>query len=258
MHVQVVRACGRSDYIVTELVPIIVEMLEEYPGKRPSAMRLRTKCQQALYRATKLSASKGITFLPAFRLQAETMAPSRTPEEVPSDSRRGGLVIQGSLYQMSFPPAASGSTGNSTGSILPSRSRFSGQNLIDTIIADEIPPFESPSPENTLARMGMQQSDRPFTAHVPRWARSFESPLHPDPAIQNSYYDSHRVRRTDPAPQKTRRECPNSRMNMIPHATIDEVHRLIKRRKNTIHTDPLLEQLLRLPSLQRRDQVRTL
>jgi hypothetical protein len=71
MHNEVVRASGGSDYIITELVPIITDMLKADPRERPSAMTTRKRWHKVLNRARKLSASEGKDFPLAFRTEAE-------------------------------------------------------------------------------------------------------------------------------------------------------------------------------------------
>jgi serine/threonine protein kinase len=92
IHNQVIGACGRSDYIIYELVPIIVDMLEVDPRDRPSAMKTQKKCHQALDRATRMSATEENSFPPAFR---NMDAKLQTPQEVYHPSFEHGLGIDG-------------------------------------------------------------------------------------------------------------------------------------------------------------------
>jgi serine/threonine protein kinase len=84
MHNQVVRACGRSDYIIHELVPIILGMLEEDPKQRFSAKEVRMKCRQALDRADKSLATEGSEFSSLFRTEGEATPHPETPKETNS------------------------------------------------------------------------------------------------------------------------------------------------------------------------------
>jgi hypothetical protein len=58
MHDEVRRACSRSDYIISELIPIIEDMLAENPKTRPNAKRVRKRCRQALDRVSRLLATE--------------------------------------------------------------------------------------------------------------------------------------------------------------------------------------------------------
>jgi hypothetical protein len=283
MHEQVVRACGRSDYIITELVPIIAEMLEEYPEERPSAMRLRRKCQQALDRATKLN------FPSAFltEAEAEPTALSQLPQKVPCTSQYRGLGIDGSHqkpFQLQASPAATERNFQSPrSSTRHSRPFCNEKNPIDPVMDDRSPTFRFSHWGDLSTRTDVGPSHHRAPGHCTSPAANFTSPASPNSAMQSPYLKSqthsdresitlnhHRescsgtpaAHDTEVLPvlQSQSLACEKpQQVQRSPHATIDEVHDLIKKRKNGVPTkSPTLDDLRRLPSLQKRDQVRTL
>jgi hypothetical protein len=286
MHDQVMRACATSDYIIHGLIPIIVDMLEEAPEERPSAKKLRTKCQQALERATKLLATESNAFPLAFRLQTEVAVQPQTPQELPYPINNHGLGIEGSSqnpFQLPESPVATvSSTRGSPNPPRRSKSLYTGQHSIDTVLTDRSPTLGSHSCEESSIRTGNRPGHCQTPARVTWSAQSPVSPPHPDLAIQSPHtngqlhnnqesisYNGHRdsyirssfahSKEVAPVPHRGSGACQTQpEVGTGPHATIEEVNRLIKKRKNGVPTDSILEELRRQPSLQKRDQVRTL
>jgi hypothetical protein len=286
MHDQVMRACATSDYIIHGLVPIITDMLEEDPSERPSAKKLRTKCQQALDRATKLSATEGNAFPIAFRLQAEMTAQRQTQQEHPYPTDYYGLGIEGTS-QIPFqtpagPVATERSTRNSPNSTLHSRSQVNGNNSIDTIISDQSLPFKSPDSETLSIRTSVGPHHREAPPHVTWSTAKFASLASHDSPTQSSNGNSQKHPNRESLSHNNHRASCNGDpvaggTEVVPaslrgfgvyekqreartrsHATIDMVYGLIQKRKNKVPTNSILDELRCLPSLQKRDQVRTL
>jgi hypothetical protein len=290
MHDQVLRACAPSDYIIHALVPIIMDMLEEDPNERPTAKKLRTKCHQALDRATKLSVTGGNTFPIAFRMQAEMTAQLQTPQEQehPCPTDYHGLGIVGSsqtpFQQPASPVAPNCGIRNSPNSIRHSRSQYNGNNSIDIIIDERSRLCRSPDFESLSLRTGIGPDHRQALPHVTWSTANLSSPEYPDSATRIPYDDSqiHSTRESSlhgnhqPSYNEVSvaggtevLSSPQSGSEMYEkqrgaetetgsHATIDMVDDLIQKRKNKVPTNSIFEELRSLPSLQKRDQVRIL
>jgi serine/threonine protein kinase len=82
MHNQVIQACGRSDNIIHELVPIISDMLDEDPRKRPSAKKVRQKCRMAFDWASRLSVTESNIISTSNAGTAKSQTPLGVPQNI--------------------------------------------------------------------------------------------------------------------------------------------------------------------------------
>jgi hypothetical protein len=237
MHAQVMRACGTSDFIIYELIDIVVDMLEKDPRKRPSAIIVLKRWHKALDRATKLSASEANNFPLAFSTGAEATA-QHMPQEVPHTSDYHSLDIKGSYQTLFQPPESPVATWSSTRNLTsPSRgseSLYSGQNSVDTVLENRSRTFDSRRYKELSKGKGISVS-----------------PLYLDSTKQNHYTDRQLHNYWDSVSDDNQR-----RDDQGPSATIDEVHSYIQKGKNGGSVEPTLDELRRLPSLRNRDQVR--
>jgi hypothetical protein len=267
-------------------------MLEEDPKERPNAKKVRKRCQQALKRATRSSAAEIIAFPPAFRLESEATAQPQTPQtpqtpqEVPYPPSHHGLGIEGSSqihFQTTKSPAATGhGARNSRCPPHRSKSLISGQDSIDTMLINQPATFGSPGFKDFSTGTGAGPSHHRAPAHVSWPTESFASPTSPDPAIRNTRINNQSHLNPQSTPLNNHRESYNETsvardkemvpvshrdsgdyekegvVEVGPRATIEEVHGLIQKKKGRGSTDLKLDELRRLPSLQKRDQVRTL
>jgi hypothetical protein len=96
MHIEVLNAKGANDQIISELVPLVEQMLD-VPEARPTALRLRDLCNRALERAWAMSATDQLVFPPSLRVHSDPASPPVTPPKLPLRSRRPseGLRIDG-------------------------------------------------------------------------------------------------------------------------------------------------------------------
>jgi hypothetical protein len=96
MHNEVLREKSANDQIIGDLVPIIEDMLEYNPQARPTAVKVRDRCQKALKRAVQLSKPDESVFPKALRILPDNIEPSRTPPDVPPRSHQhfNGLNLE--------------------------------------------------------------------------------------------------------------------------------------------------------------------
>jgi hypothetical protein len=96
MHIEVLNAKGVNDQIISELVPLVEQMLDVAEA-RPSAERLRKLCNHALERAMAMSATDQSVFPPSLRIRSDPASPPITPPKLPLRLRRPseGLRIDG-------------------------------------------------------------------------------------------------------------------------------------------------------------------
>ncbi|KAH7393820.1 hypothetical protein DE146DRAFT_616618 [Phaeosphaeria sp. MPI-PUGE-AT-0046c] len=134
MHNEVLRACGRDDYFINEMVAIVTDMLDEVVD-RPSAKMVRRRCRQAIQRADELTTS----FPTIFLKESELMSRPRTPPEVPPGFGHSGLHIdlnsQPNVHASERPRSAEHSPSSPSGSFERSVYTRNPHNSIDTMMS---------------------------------------------------------------------------------------------------------------------------
>jgi hypothetical protein len=140
MHFEVIRASGKFDYIINDLVPIIESMLDHDVEERPSAKQVRKACRSALDRANGVL-EKDTNVLPeAFRMEPEVTLRSRKIPRVSGSPDQYGLGVV--LPHRPHAPLATQSEPVTNGVYsTPYSNRAPGRNSkqrsIDTVFSDE-------------------------------------------------------------------------------------------------------------------------
>jgi hypothetical protein len=139
MHIEVLNAKGANDQIISELVPLVEQMLDAAEA-RPSADRLRELSNRALDRAMAMSTTDQSVFPRSLRTQPAPASPPVTPPKLPLRSRRRseGLRIDG--VHLPDTPLSSEHTPNHIRSSYTSSSPISAHRnkhiSIETVMSD--------------------------------------------------------------------------------------------------------------------------
>jgi hypothetical protein len=280
-HNEVVQACGRSDYIINDLVMVVTQMLNEETADRPNANLVRKMCQQAILKACELTAS----FPPVFLTQKEARSRPQTPPEVPPGLSNGGLRIdmksRPSVRRPERPGSAEHSPSSSSGSPERSTYTYNPHHSIDTMMSNGSPismyhrlsgrpssqdldpahgtPPVSASPllQDAPSEIPLSQSPDTMTAQLP-YRNSAISPMNDSiPIFHNKEFSigrSNEVAQTGQSQSHV--SSTQAQVERKPYATIEEVLIAIGKKKKGVFGGPILKELLSLPSLNGRDQVR--
>jgi hypothetical protein len=281
MHIEVLNAKGANDQIISELVPLVEQMLD-VPEARPSALRLRELCNRALERAKAMSATDQSVFPPALWIHSDPTSPPVTPPTLPLRLRRPseGLRIDG-VHLLDSPLSPGYSSDNNRSSYLPAstvRTNHEKHISIETVMSDKPSiSFEdgsrgaahggerailsnTASPSSSSGRRYRPSSSGdwgnpsqkcvPASNAVPprsdaRHILGYQSPINGDP----SNVHGNASRRTDKESMQSNRK-PSSR----PYASISQVDAWIEKKKaNTPTAQPVPEN--DIDALKDRDQV---
>lgn len=288
MHNQVLRASGRSDQIISDMVSIITNMLDEISEGRPTAKLVRRQCQKALQRAEDLIATERVSFPNAFLTEDESRTQPRTPPEVPDKSDRRGLGIHvrpQSSFVASCPEPAEQSSSSASGSPRHSTDPYSKHNSIDTMISTGSPISTNRPTSGRLSGQNLEpirgtppaspgslfqnSPSEGFPSHTP-YTMNTQLPYRNGtiPTMDSAGLTIRNGKSStgQPNPQVNGAAHTSQRLPHVsvtqpqvgtkPHATIEEVFVAIQKKKSGLYCGSILRDLQNLSSLNDRDQVR--
>jgi hypothetical protein len=260
MHFEVIRASGKFDYIINDLVPIIESMLDHDVEERPSAKQVRKACRSALDRANGVL-EKDTNVLPeAFRMEPEVTLRSRKIPRVSGSPDQYGLGVV--LPHRPHAPLATQSEPVTNGVYsTPYSNRAPGRNSkqrsIDTVFSDE---KIQQTPELSDLHISVNEADKVLG--------NDDTAVPGSPPAQNVWRTSpqqneprHKSHPSGDLRGRSERTSLQGQPNAERRATIDEVHTWILEKKRLRgHIHPTFEDLLsecKGRILKRRDQVKT-
>lgn len=282
MHIEVLKACGKSDQIINDMVPIITAMLDEVIEDRPSAKKVRKSCLSALQRARELSAPVVSQIPVAFRTRKEIMSQPQPSLEIRHATNGHGLGIDVPDSPQTPMTQSTRDLESDTQDLPVADLRLSyihrKNPSIDAVMSSPSPTYRSYDTPNGLIKAGIEPSHG--------WLSETPVPLRTNSGEvqrQRSVIDRHQkssafmanglssppegnVTLAGPAnglagrSKKMNHGLPQAaqahHQKTERFATIDEVSIQIQRKKNKVPTTSTFEDLLSLNSLRNRDQVR--